>query len=123
MSRSKRNQHGLKATIGIIAGLLLAAVGAVAVYFNYAPGKGTKWALLLLPALPLTAWGSYHLGRQRGYPGGAGCGLFMFALFVSGLIAGVHTPVTVGFSFVFVGIMPVAVLLALPRKSRHSRHH
>ena len=94
----------------------MAVLAAVIGYYDYVPGKGTKWALLLVLALPLAAWGASHLARHRGYPRGAGYGLFVFGFFASSLIAGSRTPLTVGFAFLFVALLPVVVLLALPKK-------
>jgi hypothetical protein len=122
MPRFTRNQHRLRAAIGVVTGVLLAIVAAVVSYFDYVPGKGTKWILLILPALPLVAWGCSHLARHRGYPSGAGYGLFIFGFFASSFIAGVHTPITVGFALVFVVLLPTIVLFALPKKSGHFRH-
>ena len=121
MPRFSRNQHAARAAIGLVAGTLLAVVAAVVSYFTFQPGRGTKWALLMLPALPLVAWRSSHLARLRGYPGSAGYGLFAFGFFASGFIAGTRSPVTVGFAFVFVALLPTVVLFALPKKGGHSR--
>ncbi len=121
MPRFSRNRHRSRATIGIFTGVSLAIVAAVASYFDYVPGKGTKWLLLILPALPLVAWGCSHLARHRGYPSAAGYGLFIFGFFASSLIAGVHTPITVGFALVFVTLLPTVVFLVLPSKSGHFR--
>lgn len=122
MTRFTRNQHRVRALIGIVTGLLLAILAAVVSYFDFVPGKGTKWILLILPALPLAAWGSSHLARHRGYPSAAGYSVFVFGFFASSFIAGVHTPITVGFALVFVALLPTVVLLALPKKSGHFRH-
>jgi hypothetical protein len=119
MPRFTRSKHRLRAAIGIVTGVLLAILAAVVSYFDYTPGKGTKWILLILPALPLVAWGCSHLARHRGYPSAAGYGLFIVGFFASGFIAGSHTPATVGFALVFVALLPTIVLLALPVKSGH----
>lgn len=117
MTRLTRNQHKARASIGILFGVAMATVAAVVSYYDYLPGKGTKWALLMLPALPFAAWGASHLARLRGYPSAAGYGLFVFGFFASSLIAGSSTPVTVGFAFLFVALLPPVVLLALPKKT------
>ena len=121
MSYFRHHPHALKAVIGIVPGIILAIAAAILCYFTYVPGKGTRWALLILPALPLVAWGCLHLAQHRGYPSAAGCGLFILGLFVSGLIAGTKSTLTIGFAFVFVTLLPTIVLLVLPRKSEH--HH
>ena len=99
----------------------MAVVAAMMVYSNYVPGQGTRWALLILPALPVAAWGAAHLAKLRGYPPGAGYGLFIFGFFVSGFLAGTHSPVTIGFAFVFVTLLPPVVLMGLPKKPHRFR--
>ena len=121
MSYFRRHPHALKATIGTGTGIVLALAAAIMTHLTYVPGRGSKWALLILPALPLVAWGSLHLAQHRGYPSGAGCGLFIVGLFVSGLIAGSRGVTAVGVAIIFVTLLPAVVLLALPRKS--GRHH
>jgi hypothetical protein len=90
-------------------------------YLDFQPGTGTIWILAILPALPLAARGSANLARYRGYPSAAAYGLFALAFFVSGFIGLTRSPLTLGFAFLFMGLMPPVVLLALPRKSRHLR--
>jgi hypothetical protein len=114
MPRFTRKQHRMRAAFGIVTGVLLAIVAAVASYSDYAPGKGTKWILLILPALALVAWGCSHLARHRGYPSAAGYGLLIMGFFAAGFIKGASTPFTVGFALVFVAVLPAVVLLALP---------
>ena len=121
MSRFTRHQHRNRAIIGTTIGLLLAVVAAVVSYFDYVPGKGTKWILLVLPALPLVACGGSHQARHRCYPSAAGYGLFIFGFFASSFIAGTHSPATVGFAIVFVALLPAVVLLALPSKPGYFR--
>jgi len=123
MTRLTRKQHGGRAVIAISTGLLLAIAAAVIAYFEYVPGKGTKWMLLVLPALPLTVWGCSHLARYRGYPSGAAYGLFVLGIIASNFVAANRSPLTIGFAFVFMALLPAVVLLVLPKKSDHFRHH
>lgn len=98
----------------------MATIAAVASYFTFVPGEGTKWALLMLPALPLAAWGASHLARLRGYPSGAGYGLFVLGLFFSSFLAGTRSPLTVGFGFLFTALFPWILLLSIPNKARQT---
>jgi peptidoglycan/LPS O-acetylase OafA/YrhL len=114
------HRHKTKAILGIIVGVLLVIAGAVGAYYTYQPGEGTSWVLLMLPGMPLAAWGCAHLARHRGYSTTAGYALFVFGFGLMSFVPGTHTPVTVGFGFIFAALVPVVVLFALPDKSHHS---
>jgi hypothetical protein len=122
MKRFTPGQHYGRALIGTIAGVVLATIAAVAGYFDYAPGKGTKWVFVMLLALPFVVWGCSHLARYRGYPSAAAYGLVLFGLLISGFVLTTRSPLTVGFTFIFIELLPVTVLLALPKKSGRYRH-
>jgi hypothetical protein len=102
--------------IGILCGVLLTVLGAVESHFDYAPGKGTTWAYLIMAALPIAAWGASHLARYRGYSTGVGYGLFVLGAIFSGCLAGGTEPEAAGIVCLFAELLPVVVLLALPRK-------
>src|SRR5438552_13648060 len=103
---STSSRHRIRAVIGTGIGLAALTVAAVGAYFDDKPGKGTKWAWLVLPAVPLVGWGCGHLARYRGYPSTAAYGLFVLASIVSSLIGINRSPLTFGVAFVFLGLMP-----------------
>jgi hypothetical protein len=122
MKRLASKQHLIRAIVGLAIGMVLAIVSAVGAYFDYTPGQGTNWAWMVLLALPVVAWGCSHLARLRGYPSAAAYGLVVAGMFVSGFVVMAPSPLVVGFMFIFVELLPVGVLLALPDKSfRHRR--
>jgi len=120
-TRTPSEQRRSRAITGLVLGIVIAALGAVMAYVELQRGKASLWLLLVIAAMPLLAWGSANLAQYRGYPGAAGYGLFILAFFVSGFIGLTRSPLTVGFAFLFMGLMPPVVLLALPRKSGHLR--
>jgi hypothetical protein len=97
--------------------MVIAIISAIAGYFDYEPGKGTKWAWAILLALPIVTWGCSHLARYRGYPSVAAYGLVVLGVFVSGFVILSRSPLIVGFMFIFVELLPITVLLALPKKA------
>jgi hypothetical protein len=117
--RSTSQQQRWRAIIGLVLGNFIAIVAAIMTYLDVLSGKGTLWILVILAALPLIAWGSANLAKCRGYPSAAAYGLFAIAFVASGFIGLTRSPLTLGFAFLFMGLMPPVVLLALPRKSRH----
>jgi hypothetical protein len=85
------------------------------------PISGVKWSWVVLSGLPLIAWGCSHLARQRGYPSLAAYGLFVFALTVAYFVSGARTQQIACVLFLFVGILPVTVLLLLPKRTKYLR--
>ncbi len=76
----------------------------------------------MLVALPFVVWGCSHLARYRGYPSAAAYGLVVLGVFISGFVLTTHSPLTVGFAFIFIELLPLTVLLALPKKAEHYRY-
>jgi hypothetical protein len=121
MTKFTAKQHATRAFIGITCGFMMAIVSAIVAYRDYTPGKGSKWAWLILLALPVVTWACTHLARYRGYPSGAAYGLVFVGFFISGVTIVSRSPLVVGFMFICMEAIPVGVLLALPKKSGHFR--
>jgi hypothetical protein len=117
--------HRLKAAIGIFLGLGIAIGAAVGAYYDWQPDELSKFGLLVLVALPFGIWGCAHLARARGYPSDIAYVLFFLTTIAGAALA--HSKITallLSFSFVFVVLFPVIVILiVLPRKPHSSRRH
>lgn len=115
------DQHRLRAIVGIGMGFLFAGAAAAGPYVVQVPDTKQYWAVLVIPSLFLSVWGVSHLARQKGYPGGAAYGLFAFALAVAAIAGFGKSPLNAGSIFVFVDILPLIVVLTLPRKPTYLR--
>jgi len=83
MTKYSAKQHATRAFIGLAGGFVMPIVSAIVAYHDYTPGKGTKWAWLVLLALPVVTWACTHLARYRGYPSGAAYGLVVAGFIIS----------------------------------------
>jgi integral membrane sensor domain MASE1 len=97
MTKFTAKQHATRAFIGITCGFMMAIVSAIVAYRDYTPGKGNKWAWLILLALPVVTWACTHLARYRGYPSGAAYGLVVAGFIISGFTIVSRSPLDVGF--------------------------
>src|SRR3954471_24153418 len=103
--RSRRRRRRVRAVVGLISGLILLIAAAVGAYFDFKPDEGTRWIVLLIPALPLAIWGCSNLAVLRGYSNGVTFALFLTSLLLSSFIGATQSHITVGFAFVFAGLM------------------
>ena len=115
--------HRLKAAIGIFLGLAIASGAAVGAYYNWKPDEWNEFGLLVIAAIPFAVWGCAHLARARGYPSDIAYVLFFLTVVAGSAIAATKVPaLLLGFSFVFVVLFPVIVILiVLPKKPHSSR--
>jgi hypothetical protein len=123
MSSSRSKRHAWKAALLLGLAGVLTIVTAAGMYLDVTRSLVLLWALLFISILPAIGWGSSHLARARGYPTSAGCGLCLVGYFVSGFLGTTSPyPLAIGAGVLFTVLLPTVVLLALPRKSGHSRH-
>jgi membrane protein YdbS with pleckstrin-like domain len=117
--------HRLKAAIGIFLGLGIAIGAAVGAYYDWDPDEISKFGLLVVVALPFAIWGCAHLARARGYPSDIAYVLFFLTTIAGAALAYAKTTaLLLGFSYVFVILFPVIIiLLVLPKKPHSSRRH
>lgn len=120
-STTDTSTHRPKAYAGIAIGLVLSISGAVMAVLGREPINEIKWSWIVVAGLPLIAWGCSHLARQRGYPSGAAYGLFGFALMVAYFVSSNRTQQIVCIGFLFVAILPITVLLLLPKRTKYLR--
>lgn len=115
------DNHKLKASIGITAGLILVFVSAVAVHLTFdLQHHQRKWAILMFASVPVGVWGCAHLARYKGYPPVAAYVLFAFGFSLGGfIVAFVRSPIGVGGMFILSILLPAAVLFVLPNKGWH----
>ena len=120
---SMSRHHRLKAFIGIVLGLGIAIGAAIGAYYDWQPDELSKFGLLVLVALPFGIWGCAHLARARGYPSDIAYVLFFLTVVAGTAIAASKiTALLLGFSFVFVVLFPVIVILIVLPKKPHSSH-
>jgi len=117
--------HRLKAAIGIFLGLGIAIGAAVGAYYDWEPDEFSKFGYLLLAALPFGIWGCAHLARARNYPSDIAYVLYFLTTIGGAAIAySKITALLLSFSFVFVVLFPVIIiLLVLPKKPHSSHRH
>jgi hypothetical protein len=116
MARLTVKQHVTRTIIGLTCGFVIAIVSAIGAYFDFVPGKGSKWAWAVLLALPVVTWGCSHLARYRGYPSAAAYGLVVLGVIIASFTIMSRSPLIIGFMFICIEAIPVGVLLALPKK-------
>jgi hypothetical protein len=115
-------QHATKAAIGIGASLILLIILLVGIYLDRDRKFIWLWVLLLFSTMPAVGWGAAHLAMARGYPGAGGCAVCIIGYLVSGVLGTTSRhPMFFGIGVLFIILLPVVFLLALP--SKHRRHY
>jgi hypothetical protein len=112
-------QHYARAVGSLSIGVTMGTISAFASYFDWISitylgrvGNG----LIVLAALPIVGWGCSHLARYRGYTGGLAYALLLIGFGISNNLVIGPVPELVEFMFLFAELLPITVLLALPKK-------
>jgi hypothetical protein len=113
MGRLTQQEHGIRAGIGIISGIVFAIIGAVVNYLQRGSHEPTTWLLLFLPVLPLLAWGCSHLAKYRGYSSGVSYGLIALVLIAPGVAIPLLSHAIAGLVIVTAAIIPPLILMTL----------
>jgi hypothetical protein len=115
-------QHTAKAAIGIGASFLFLIVPLVGVYLDPDRQFIWFWILLLFSTMPAVAWGAAHLAMARGYHSAVGLAVCVIGYMVAGVLGTtLRHPMVFAIGVLFIILLPVVFLLALPSKNR--RHH
>jgi hypothetical protein len=115
-------QHTAKAAIGIGTSLVFLLIPLAGIFFDPDRKFIWLWVLLLFSTMPAVCWGAAHLAMARGYPGAGGCAVSFIGYAVAGVLGTtLRHPMVFGIGVLFVILLPVVFLLALPSKNR--RHH
>jgi len=119
---SGSRHHRVKAAIGIGASFVFLFIPFAGLYFDRNRKFVWLWILLFFSTLPTVGWGASHLARSRGYPRATGSTICIIGYFIAGFLGtALRHPPVFGLSILFVILLPVIVLLALPSKTRARR--
>ena len=112
-----------KTIIGIGTGMALSAIAITGIYFlDLRHEHPALWTILSLLSWVALAWGVSNFAKYRGYAGSVGCGLAAVGLFIELFIVfRAYNPWAYAVGFLFVTLLPLSVILALPNKARRSR--
>jgi hypothetical protein len=115
-------QHAVKAAIGIGASLAFLIVPLVCMYLDRDRKFIWLWVLLIFCTMPAVGWGAANLAMARGYSSAGGCAVCIVGYSISGVLGTTSPhPLVFGIGVLFIILLPVVVLFALPSKNR--RHH
>jgi len=115
-------QHTAKAAIGIGASLVFLIIPLVGMYRDPDRKFIWIWVLLSFSTMPAVGWGAAPLAIARAYPSAGGCAVCIIGYVVSGVLGTTSRhPLVFGIGVLFIILLPVVFLLALPSKNR--RHH
>jgi len=115
-------QHAMKAAIGIGASLVFLIIPLVCMYLDRDRKFIWLWILLIFCTMPAVGWGAANLAMARGYPSAGGCAVCIIGYAVSGVLGTTSRhPLVFGVGVLFIILLPVVFLFALPSKNRH--HH
>jgi hypothetical protein len=120
-----RRYHRAKAAVGIGASFVFLLIPLTGVYLDPKQKFVWLWVLLFFSTIPGVSWSASHLAKARGYPRATGSTICIIGYFVVGFLGtALRHPPVFGSSILFIILLPVLVLLALPSKTRrHRRRH
>ena len=119
-----RRHHETKAVIGIGASFVFLVIPLAGVYLDPKRKFIWLWVLLFFSTMPAVSWGASNLARARGYPSASGSIICIIGYFVTGFLGmALRHAMVFGIGVLFVILLPVVVLLALPSKTRYRRRH
>jgi hypothetical protein len=119
---SGSRHHRTKAAIGIGASFVFLLIPLAGLYLDPKRKLIWLWVLLFFSTMPAVGWGASHLARARGYPSATGSTICIIGYIIAAFLGtSLRHPLVFALGVLFIILLPVVVLLALPSKSR--RHH
>lgn len=119
---SGSRHHRVKAGIGIGASFVFLMIPLAGIYLDPKRKFIWLWVLLFFSTIPAVGWGASHLARARGYPSATGSTICIIGYFVAACLGTtLRHPLVFAIGVLFIILLPVIVLLALPSKNRHHR--
>lgn len=119
---SGSRHHRAKAAIGIGASFVFLLIPLAGIYLDATRKLIWLWVLLFFSTIPLVGWGASHLARARGYPSATGSTISILGYFVAAFLGTtLRHPLVFALGVLFIILLPVVALLALPSKNRPHR--
>jgi hypothetical protein len=119
---SGSRHHTVKAALGIGASFVFLFIPLAGIYLDPKGKLIWLWVLLFFSTIPAVGWGASHLARARGYPSATGSTICVIGYFVAAFLGTtLRHPLVFALGIVFITLLPVVVLFALPSKNRPRR--